>query len=117
MCGSRSMCASYCVHGFLPKACPCTSVYMLVFMLAARLCVCCMCVSVLECVYEVCVCMDMHCVLGIKVFTFIRVRVSVHCGQFTCDVCAQVCAGMCVFVYMNMFLICMSVYICGIFGG
>lgn len=50
-------------------------------------CVCVVCVSVLGellCLYEVCVCMDMHCVLGIKCFTFMRVRVSVHCGQFTC---------------------------------
>lgn len=33
------------------------------------------------------------------------------------SVCAQVCAVNCVFVYMNMFLICMSVYICGILVG
>lgn len=41
---------SYCVHGFLPKACPCTSVFMLVFMLAARVHVCVAHVSVLDCV-------------------------------------------------------------------
>ena len=37
--------------------------------------------------------------------------------MFTCDVCTHVCAGVCVFVYMSVFLICMSVYICDILWG
>lgn len=73
-----------------------------------------MCLSV--CLYEVCVCMDIHCVLGIKVFTFMRVRVSVHCGQFTCDVCARVCAGMCICVHVHALDLHVCVYLWH-FGG
>lgn len=135
---------SWCVHGFLPKACPCTSVFMLVLMCAACAHVCVAHVSVPGCVlYEVCACVDIHCVLGIKVFAFMCVRVSVHYGQFTCDVCSHVvcvhmwcvctcdvcshvmcvhmcvhmCVLVCVFVCMCVFLICMSVYSCDILGG
>lgn len=60
--------------------------------------------------------------LGIKVFAFMCVRVSVRYGQFPCDVCSHVMRVhmyvlVCVFVYICMSLICMSVYSCVILGG
>lgn len=101
---------SWCVHGFLPKACPCTSVFMFVCAACAHVCVA--HVSVPGCVlYEVCVCVDIHCVLGIKVFAFMCVRVSVRYGQFTCDVCAHVCAGVCVCVHVCVLDLHVCVYL------
>jgi len=61
--------------------------------------------------YEVCVCVDIHCVLGIKVLTSMRVRVSVHYGQFICGMCAHVCAGMCVCVHVHVLYLHVCVYL------
>ena len=98
MCGSRSMCASYYVHGFLPKACPCTSVFMLVFMLAARVRVCVACVSVLECVSIWSMCVHGHTLCA-------RYQsVYIHACEGKCALWSVhmwcVCKGMCWYVYL-----------------